>query len=312
MFTALIVKPIFNLLVFIYALIPGHNFGLAIILFTIVVRFLMWPLVKKQLHQTKAMRKLQPDIKRIKQAAKGDRRKESVLLMELYKERGISPFSSFGLILLQLPIFLGLYSGLKRLVDNPQTVTDFTYPFVHDLSWIKELTADISKFDSTLFGVVDLTRAAIGRSGGIYWPAMLIVVASAVMQYYQSKQLMPSDKDSRGLRAILKEAGSGKQADQAEVSAAVGRSTRILIPAMIFLVTVNIASALSLYWLTSGAIAFLQQARVLGSDEAEMEKIADTKTGPKTVIEGEVISKKSVPERRHKKKKKKSSKNKRR
>lgn len=311
MFTALIVKPIFNLLVFIYALIPGHNFGLAIILFTIVVRFLMWPLVKKQLHQTKAMRKLQPDIKRIKLAAKGDKRKESVMLMELYKERGISPFSSFGLILLQLPIFLGLYSGLKRLVDNPQTVTDFTYPFVHDLNWIKELSADITKFDSTLFGVVDLTRAAIGKGGGIYWPAMLIVIGSAVMQYYQSKQLMPTDKDSRGLRTLLKEAGTGKQADQAEVSAAVGRSTRILIPAMIFLVTVNIASALSLYWLASGAIAFLQQSRVLGADEVEMEKIADTKTGSKTVIEGEVISKKTTPVRRGKKKKKSSNKRRR-
>jgi YidC/Oxa1 family membrane protein insertase len=47
MFETLIVQPIFNLLVLIYALIPGHNFGLAIILFTILVRLLMWPLVKK-------------------------------------------------------------------------------------------------------------------------------------------------------------------------------------------------------------------------------------------------------------------------
>ena len=66
MFTTFIVQPIFNLLVFIYALIPGHNFGLAIILFTVVVRLLMWPLVKKQLHQAKAMRKLQPELKKIK------------------------------------------------------------------------------------------------------------------------------------------------------------------------------------------------------------------------------------------------------
>jgi YidC/Oxa1 family membrane protein insertase len=56
-FTTLIVQPIFNLLVLIYALLPGHNFGLAIILFTIVVRLLLWPLVKKQLHQAKAMRR---------------------------------------------------------------------------------------------------------------------------------------------------------------------------------------------------------------------------------------------------------------
>lgn len=289
MFTTFIVQPIFNLLVLIYGLIPGHNFGLSIILFTILIRLLMWPLVKKQLHQAKAMRKLQPDLKRIKAAAKGNKQKESQMMMELYKERGINPFSSFGLVLLQLPIFIGLYSGLHKIVVDPKVISTFSYPFVQHLSWIKEVSSNISHFDSTLFGAVDLTRAAIAKTGGgIYWPAMIIVAASALMQYYQSKQLMPSDKDSRSLRKILKEAGGGKQADQGEVNAAVGRSTRYLIPGLIFFVTVNIPSALSLYWLTSGAVAFIQQARVLNADETEMESSVGT-TKPGEVIEGEVI-----------------------
>ena len=69
MFQTIIVQPIFNLLVLIYALIPGHNFGLAIIIFTILMRLLMWPLVKKQLHHANAMRRLQPELKKIKAAA---------------------------------------------------------------------------------------------------------------------------------------------------------------------------------------------------------------------------------------------------
>ena len=73
MFTTLIVQPIFNLLVLVYALLPGHNFGVALIIFTIIIRLLLWPLVKKQLHQAKAMRELQPEIKRIKKATKGNR-----------------------------------------------------------------------------------------------------------------------------------------------------------------------------------------------------------------------------------------------
>lgn len=313
MFTALIVQPIFNLIVLIYGLVPGHNFGLAIILFTILVRILLWPLVKKQLHQTKAIRSLQPELKRIKAAAKGNRQQESLMMMELYRERGISPFASFGIILVQLPIFIGLYSGLKRLVDNPQAIYDFSYGFVRNLSWIKELGSDITKFDSTLFGVVDLTRSAIEKGGNVYWPAMIIVVASAIMQYYQSKQLLPNDKESRGLRRILKEASEGKQADQSEVNAAVGRSTRYIIPVMIFLVTVNIASALSLYWLTSGIVAFWQQSRVLNADEEEMEKVADKPNKSKQVIEGEVVST-GQPNRpkKSKKSKKKTSKKRRR
>ena len=99
MFNTLIVQPIFNLLVLIYALLPGHNFGMAIILFTILVRLLMWPLVKKQLHQAKAMRELQPELKRIKKAAAGDKQKESMLMMELYKEREINPFGMLFLII---------------------------------------------------------------------------------------------------------------------------------------------------------------------------------------------------------------------
>lgn len=305
MFTTIIVRPIFNLLVLIYALLPGHNFGLSIILFTIIVRLLMWPLVKKQLHQAKAMRELQPEIKRVKAAAKGNRQKESAMLMELYKEKEINPFSSIGLVLLQLPIFIGLYSALRHIVNDPYTLITFSYPFVRHLAWIEHLGHDIKQFDATLFGFVDLKRAAINKHGGIYWPAMVIVAGSAIAQYFQSKQLLPDDKEKRSLRVIMRDASSGKQADSSEVNAAVGRSTRYLLPGMIFLITVNIASALSLYWLTSGIVAYIQQARVLGRDETEMEAVADK--NDKEIIEGEVIPPKPKP-----KKKKSSNKNKRR
>ena len=286
MFNALIVNPIFNLLVFIYAIIPGHNFGLAIIIFTVLVRLLMWPLIKKQLHQAKAMRELQPELKRIKLAAKGDKQKESTMMMELYKEREINPFSSIGLLIVQIPIFLGLYSGLNRIVKDQGAIIDYSYSFIAKLPWIKTLAADPSRFDSTLFGIVDLTKAAVEKGGVIYWPAMIIVAASAVMQYFQAKQLMPDTKDKKSLRQILGQAGEGKQADQAEVSAAVGRSTKFILPIFIFIVTVNIASALSLYWLTSGIVAFIQQSRVLGQDKTEMTTAT---TSNKKVIEAEII-----------------------
>lgn len=310
MFTTLIVRPIFNLLVFIYTILPGHNFGLAIILFTIVVRLLMWPLVKKQLHNAKAMRELQPEMKRIKKAAAGDKQKESALVMELYKERGVNPFSSLGVVILQLPILIGLYSGLRRIIDDPQNIIHFSYPFIQHLGWIKELAANIGKFDLTLFGVVDLTRSAIEKGGGIYWPAMILVLGSAISQFFQSKQLMPNDKDGRKLRDILKNAGQGEKADQGEVNAAVGRSTRYFIPVMIFFFTVNIASALSLYWLVSGIVAVIQQGRVLGKDETELEAggpvtLDKQSTVTKTIIEGEVITKqpnrKKAPSKKSKK-----------
>lgn len=274
LFTELIVRPIFNLIVFIYALLPGHNFGVAIIIFTVLVRLALWPLVKKQLHHAKAMRALQPEIKKIKASTKGDKRKESQLTMELYKERQINPFSSIGLLLVQIPIFIGLYYAIKRIVENPQQMIDFAYPVVQNLPWIKELATDIGQFDETLFGFINLGQAAISAVG-VYWPAMVLVLASATAQFFQSKMLLPNDKDARSLRKILSEAGKGNSAEQQEVSAAVGRGTVYIIPFFIFIVTVRLASALSLYWLTSALVAIIQQKKVLGQDETEMAGVVD-------------------------------------
>jgi len=311
MFTTLIVQPIFNLLVLIYAILPGHNFGMSIILFTIVVRLLMWPLIKKQLHQVKVMRQLQPELKKIKAAAKGNRQQESLMMMALYKERGVNPFGSIGVLLIQLPILIGLYLGLQRVIKDPSQIESFAYPFLQHIPWMQQLADNIHQFDATLFGIVDLTRSALGPQG-VYWPAMLIVLGSAVAQFYQSKQLAPSGKDSRSLRTILKESTQGKQADQSEISAATARSTRYLLPALIFLFTVNIPSALALYWLVSGVVALVQQSIVLKEDTSEMEAEVGSKTTgkdrEKKAIEAEVVdtkkTKKPKPAVRKKRRKK--------
>src|SRR5438270_1938474 len=174
MFTTLIVKPIFNLLVLVYALLPGHNFGLALIIFTIIIRLLLWPLVKRQLHQAKAMRDLQPELKRIKQASKGDRQKESMMMMELYKERGINPFGTFPILIVQFIVLIGLYSGLRKIIGDPHSLVKFAYPALQHNAWMQDIAHNIHDFDNTLLGFVDLSRSAIGKhGGGIYWPAMI-------------------------------------------------------------------------------------------------------------------------------------------
>jgi YidC/Oxa1 family membrane protein insertase len=305
MFHNLIVLPIFNLLVFIIALIPGHNFGIALIIFTILVRFLMWPIVRKQLHHSKAMRDLQPEIKRVKKEAKGDRQKESLMLMNLYKERNISPAGSIGTLIIQFIVLLGLYFGVRNLVNDPHTLINSSYDFLHNLPYLKDLAVNINGFDETLVGLIDLTKPALG-SNGLYFPALILVIGSAVAQYKQSVQLMPAPKDGRGLKQILKDASTGTAADQTEVSAAVMRSTRFLIPAMILFFTIGLPSALSLYWMVGGIVAYFQQGRILKEDEEEMEAIADTPSGTKKVVEGEVVEKPTKP----KAKKSKSSKSK--
>ncbi len=291
MFTHLIVQPIFNLLVLIYALMPGHNFGLSLIIFTIVIRLLMWPLVKRQLRQTKLMRKMQPELKRIKREAKGDKQKESLMMMELYKERGVNPLGTIPILIVHLLILIGLYSGLRRVIDDPKNMFDFAYPALQHLGWMQHIAHHPKDFDETFFGVIDLTRSAFGPMG-TYIPALILVIGSAAIQFLTSRQLMPVSKDSRKLRDILKDAGNGTQADQSEVNAAVGRSTQYIIPFMVFLFTVNLPSALSLYWLTGGLVAYIQQSIALREDEEDMEKLADVKSTKNVseIPEAEIVS----------------------
>ena len=293
MFETVLVKPIFNVLTLIYALIPGHNFGLALILFTIIVKMAMLPLLKKQLHHTKAMRKLQPELKKIKVAARGDKQKEAMLTMALYKEKEISPFAPIGLMFLQFPILIALYSGISRIVKDPNDVVTFSYDFIKNMSWMKELASDITKFDMSLFSIVDLKQNAL--SGNIYWPAMLIVLLSAAIQYLTSKQIMVTDKNARKLKDILRDAKSGKESDSTEVNAAIGSLMIYFVPFMVFFISLGIASALSFYWLVTGFITYIQQSMIFKQDSEELAettaKIKVDNGSTAKVVKAEIIQK---------------------
>lgn len=281
----IIVRPIFNVLTTIYALIPGHNFGVAIIVFTIVVRFVMYPLLKRQLKHSAALKRMQPEIKNVKKKAKGDRQKEALLMSQLYKEHDVKPVAFIGLMVVQVVIFLALFSGINRIVNDPTQVYEYSYPIVQQLPAMQEINEDPSKFDNTLFGVVDLNKAAYS-GGELYMPAMIIVLASAVVQFLSVKQTMPKDKNARGLRQILKEASEEqKPADSAEVNAAVGQKMAYVMPLLIFFITIPFAAALPLYWLVSGIVAYFQQRHLLKQPEYSM-----------TVATAEVVSKKPLKE----------------
>lgn len=117
----IIVRPIVNILFLIYSVVG--DFGLAIILFTIIVKLLTWPLIKRQMHQTKMMRKIQPELAEIKKNCKGNRQLESLQMMDLYKKNNIKPFSSMLTLFIQLPIFIALFTAINVSV-RPCAVND--------------------------------------------------------------------------------------------------------------------------------------------------------------------------------------------
>ncbi|MEO5499631.1 MAG: YidC/Oxa1 family membrane protein insertase, partial [Candidatus Saccharimonadales bacterium] len=280
LFDTLIVQPIFNLLAVIYGLLPGNDFGISLILFTILVRLLMWPLVKKQLHQTKLIRKLQPELKKIKAKAKGNRQLEGQLMMELYRERGVKPFSSIGLLFLQLPIFIALFRVIQIITDDPGKIQSYTYGWVEQLQPIAAIINDVNnQFDATLLGLLDLTKHGLS-AGGIYWPTIAIAAVAAGLQYIQSRQITPQPDSNKRLRDVFKDSAAGKNVDSSEMNTLLTNRMIILFPFLTFAVGINLPGALVLYFATSSAVAVIQQHLLLKQDVEEMEVVADMDTKP--------------------------------
>jgi YidC/Oxa1 family membrane protein insertase len=307
-FDRLLTQPIFNLLSFLYNFVC--DFGVAIIILTIIVRIILWPLVKKQLHQSKLMRAIQPELKKIKKKANGNRMLESQMMMELYREKGIKPFSSILVLLIQLPIFIAVFSVIQLFnmnlpaedASNYQQAVEIrenreaklkslAYPGIADLSRVKSMTNDPESFEPKLLGVVDLTRTA-----GDYFPAMILALLAATFQFIQSKQIMPQAGKKRKLRDMFKEAAAGKEVDQTEMAAATTGKMIYFFPVMTFMIALVLPAAVVLYYAVTSLVAVIQQRFVLNKDADDLEKIASEPASKsvreKKAIEAEIITRK--------------------
>lgn len=321
----LIVRPIANILFVIYGFVG--DFGLAIILFTLLVKILMWPLVKRQLHQTRLMRKIQPELAEIKKNCNGNRQLESLQMMDLYKRNNVKPFRSVLTILIQLPIFIALYTAVRVMVlpaPNDNLITR-AYPIVQEIENVHDVvekqeiylaekstydalpqedksaaSAPTYNFQPKLFGVVDLYT----KPGFTSWSAVVILVfaiASAFSQYWISAQQLPSKKSkkSRTFRQILKEAADGKEPDQAELNTVMTSQMSKMMPLMMLFIMINLPGALVFYYLVSNIMTGIQQKYVLGKSEEEMEISADKKIIRELnkIEEGQVVHEKKGAER---------------
>ena len=318
----IIVRPIVNILFLIYNLV--RDFGLAIIIFTILVKLAMYPLSKKQLHQTRLMKKLQPELAEIKKNCNGNRQLESLQTMDLYKRYNVKPLSSLLTIIIQLPIFIALF-GAIRVVATP-TLTDNlaarAYSFLaYDNSIIQDIErkqqaylSDLANdaipvddkiaydFHPQLFGFVNLEAKASDILGGNFsWSAAFMLfcaIAAALVQYYVSRQQLPSGKSekSKKFRDLIKEAEAGKDIDQSEITALSTRQMSVMMPMMMFLIMFNLHGALAFYYFLNNVITLAQQKIILHKVNDDMDNLADKAILKelKNVREAEVVENKKT------------------
>ena len=278
-FDEFIVRPILNLLMAIYSLIP--DFGVSVIIFTIIVRLLLWPLIKKQLHQAKAMRRMQPELVKIKKQYAKNPQMRNLAMVELYKKHNVSAFGSIGVMIIQLPILIAMYRVVQIFVSSRADLGKYVYDFMKNLPVANNLVNNPDQFNQNFLGIIDLTQHAISKNGIVVGLVILAAVA-AYLQYLTSKQLSPQSDSNRKLRDILTEAGDGKEADQAEVNAIMTRKMMKFMPVMMFFVIVYLPAALALYLTTASAVGYLQNYIIFKQDSKEMQEIADKKSSQKS------------------------------
>jgi YidC/Oxa1 family membrane protein insertase len=122
-------KPLFKVLKLFYSF--THNYGIAIIILTVIIKLIFYPLSQKSLKSMQKLQKLQPELKIIQERYKNDRQKMSAELMRLYRENKVNPFGGFFLIIIQIPVFIALYKVLMETIELRQS------PF---FGWIKDLS----------------------------------------------------------------------------------------------------------------------------------------------------------------------------
>lgn len=231
-----VIRFIVNILIFIYRGV-GESFGIAIILLTILIRLITWPLNAQQMKGAKAMQDLQTDkdwLAMQKKYAK-DREKLAQEQMRLYREKGINPFGSCLPTLIQFPILFALIPSITYAIGStPLSILNLSkslYAF-QDVAALVPLN---SKFLWMDLGLPERTLLF-----GLSIPVLALIVG--LTTYVQTKLTMPP---------------STNPGDQ---SAATGRMMSIYMPVMLFLFSVNYASGLSVYFVASNILSIIQYA----------------------------------------------------
>lgn len=226
-FNALLYQPMLNVLILLY--IGLKNFGLAVIVLTIIVKILIHPLNKKSIEAQKKMNELQPKIKEIQEKYKDDQQRMSIEMLSLWKLHKFNPFIGIFLLFIQLPIIIALYWVFINGFHLEQ-IQPALYSFI-------ELTKPIE----TMFFSIDLGQ-----------PNVYIAVLAAIVQYYQAKSL--------AIKKEKKEEDKGKDPELAEI---IQKQMTFIIPIVTLGVLWFLPSAVGLYWVTSSLVTIIEQKIVM-------------------------------------------------
>ncbi len=223
LYNEIIYRPLLNLLVFFYNIIPGHDIGIVIIILTIIIRLVLAPSFHRSLKSQKTMTDLQPKLNELREKHKDNKEAQAKAMMELYKEHKINPLSSCLPLLVQLPILIGLYQVFNKAL-NPSfdiaTRLSGLYAFIHPPQSLSPLFLNLT----------DLSK-----------PNIIFGIIAGLAQFWQSKLMMPK---TQGADATTK---------------AMQLQTTYVLPVLSIIIAIKLPAGLPLYWIVTTLFAVGQQ-----------------------------------------------------
>ena len=202
--------------------------GIAIILLTIIIKLLLWPLMSSSLKSQKAMQTLQPKLDALKVEYKDDKEGLSKAMMALYQDEKVNPLASCLPILIQLPVLIALYQVLFQGFDT--NALNQLYPFIHNPGSIRTF----------FLGFLDLEKTNV-------W----LAVIAGVLQFYQTRMMIMKQPPKQ----VVKKEG----AQDESMLASMNKSMMYMMPIMTVVIGIKLPGGLTLYWVTVTIVSIVQQ-----------------------------------------------------
>ena len=221
-FNTFLYRPLFNFLILIYYYLPGHDFGVAIIVLTAVVRLILYPSSVKSIKSQRLLSELQPKIVELQKKYEGNKEKQAKATLELYQKAKVSPFSGCLPTLIQLPILIALYRVFWQGLRTEELVN--LYSFIPNPGLIK----------ASFLGFLDLTKP--------YW---VLAIIAGILQFIQTKTMTPLNKNNENKKPNF--------------AIAMQKQMLYIFPVFTVFILLRLPAALGFYWAISSLFSIIQQ-----------------------------------------------------
>ncbi len=229
-YTLILYQPIFNTLVVLYNYMPGNDIGAAIIILTIIIKIILYPLTAKSIKSQRDLQLIQPKIQEIQEKYKGQKDVLSQELMKLYKAEKVNPFSSCLPLLIQLPFFIAVFSVFRNGLSGNDSL-QLLYPFIHNPESLNPIS----------LGFLDLSKNH----------NLILAVVAGATQFWQGKMLMQK-------KPLVHGAGAKDE----DMAVAMNKQMTYIMSLFSAYISWVLPSGLVVYIITTTLLTILQQYMV--------------------------------------------------